>query len=74
MKRVYIKRTCGSAKKSIVTVCLGSVPLLGNRPNCLKLNIIRAKLLVHITSGSQCFVFRKFRQNLAIIEKSHAVY
>jgi len=70
VERVYIKRTCGSAKKSIVTVWLGSVPLLGNGSNCLKLDITRTKLLVHITSGSQCYVFGKFRQNVAIIEKS----
>ena len=59
MERVYIKRTCSSAKKSIVTVWLGSVPLLDNGSDRLKLDITRTNLLVHTTSGSQCFVFEK---------------
>jgi hypothetical protein len=70
MERVYIKRTCGSAKKSIVPVWLGSVPLLGYGPNHLVLDITRTNSLVHTTSGSQCFGYTKFRQNLAIIERS----
>lgn len=64
MERDYINRTCGSAKKSIVPVWLGSVPMLGTGSNHLKLDITRTNLLV------LCFVLRKFRQNLAITEKS----
>jgi len=42
------------AKKSIVTVWLGSVPLLGNGSNCLKLDITRTQGH-HIWQSVLCF-------------------